>query len=321
MLAGTRVAAAAGALALATALAATAVVAETDWPTQRVTLVTHSSPGGGGDVMMRNLGPTLERKFDVSATVDNRVGGSGAVAMTWIATQAPADGYTLLSVTPTQLITPLRAPGIPTFEDMTPIARLFLDPTTLYVHRDSPFQSAEEFIEHARANPNALSIGIGSAGSLDQLVLQNFETATGIDVVTVPHEGGGDAVVALLGQHVDAVVGEPGQGLTHLQDGTLRMLAVFQEDRLDAYPDVPTLEEVGYRVVSNKFRGVFGPPGMDPETVAAIGDTFSDLYEDEPWRTYWVEGSLSPAYMDAEAFSAYLVEVNEEMRAFIEGLN
>jgi putative tricarboxylic transport membrane protein len=145
--------------------------------------------------------------------------------------------------------------------------------------------------------------------------------ATDIEVRTVPHEGGGDAVVALLGQHVDAVVGEPGQALTHLEAGTLRMLTVFQDERLDAYPDVPTLMEVGYPVVSNKFRGIFGPPGMDPEMVEAIAEALSGLYDAEPWNTYWTEGSLNPAFLGPEAFLENLHVANEEMREFIAGLN
>ncbi|WP_162300705.1 Bug family tripartite tricarboxylate transporter substrate binding protein [Alkalilacustris brevis] len=310
----------AGVLAVPLGLAAAPADAQ-DWPTRQVNLVTHSSPGGGGDVMLRNLAPTIENKFGVSTTVDNRVGGSGAVAMTWMATQANPDGYTLLSVTPTQLITPLRAEGIPSYEDLTPIARLFLDPTTLYVHRNSPIETIEEFLEEARANPRGLTVGIGSAGSLDQLVLQNFMAATDIEVRTVPHEGGGDAVLALLGEHVDAVVGEPGQALTHLEDGTLRMITVFQDERLDAYPDVPTLSEVGYDVVSNKFRGIFGPPNMDPDLVEAIAEALGGLYQDEPWNTYWVEGSLNPAFLGPDDFKANLDVANEELRSFIESLN
>ncbi|MCE8024359.1 tripartite tricarboxylate transporter substrate binding protein [Billgrantia aerodenitrificans] len=296
------------------------VVADTQWPTQDVTLVTHSSSGGGGDVMLRNMGRTLEQKFGINTVVDNRVGGSGAVAMSWMANQAPNDGYTILSVTPTQLITPLRAPGIPTYQDLTPIARLLTDPTTLYVHENSQFESIEELLQHARENPRSLSIGIGSAGSLDQLVLQNFARETDIDVRTIPHEGGGDAVVALLGEHVDAVIGEPGQALTHLESGTLRMLAVFQEERLETYPEVPTLQELGYEVISNKFRGVFGPPDMDPELVEEIGHTLRDIVNDEPWKTYWGEGSMTPSYLGHEEFTEFLHVANEELREFVEGL-
>lgn len=307
----------AAALTLPLAISASVVQAQ-DWPPQSLTLVTHSSAGGGGDVMLRNLGRTLEEKFGITTTVDNRVGGSGAVAMSWLATQAPNDGTVLFSVTPTHLLTPLRAQGIPTYEDITVIARLFLDPTVLFVHDDSPFTTVEEFVEHARANPRGLSVAIGSAGSLDQMVLQNFETAAGIDVRTIPHEGGGDAMVALLGQHVDAVVGEPAQGLSQLENGTVRLLGVFQAERLPDYPDVPTFSEAGVDVVSNKFRGIFGPPNMDPALVAEIAEVLSGLYEDEPWNTYWVGGSMNSAFLGPDAFLEDLAVSNEELRIFVQ---
>jgi tripartite-type tricarboxylate transporter receptor subunit TctC len=297
------------------------VAAQELWPPEELELVTHSSSGGGGDIMIRNMGRTLEEKFDINVVYNNRVGGSGAVALSWLANQAPTDGSSVMSVTPTQLITPLRVEGIPTYQDVTPIARLMIDPSVLAIHGESRFDSIEAFIDYARENPNELTVGIGSAGSLDQLVVQNFMTAADIELRIVPHEGGGDAEAALLGQHIDAIIGEPGGILSHLDSGHMRILTVFQEERLEAYPDVPTLQETGYDVVSNKFRGVFGPPGMEPELVEAIGTTLRDLRDDEPWNTYWREGSMTPAYLGHEEFVTFLDKANDELRTFIESLD
>lgn len=296
------------------------VIADTEWPTQNVTLVVHQSPGGGNELMVRQLGATLQRQFGIRTVVDHRVGGSSAVALSWMANNAPNDGSTILAVTPTQLITPIRSPGIPTYEDLTPIARLMMDPTTLFVHRNSPFETLDDLVEYARENPRSLSVGIGSAGALDQLVLQNLIAEAGIDVRTVPHEGGGDAVVSLLGEHIDAALGEPGKTLAHLESGNIRMLAVFQEERLDDYPDIPTAREMGYDIVSTKFRGFFGPPDMDPQLVEAIGNTLRDIQDEEPWKTYWTESSMMPAFLGHEDFVSFLHENNREMREFVESL-
>ncbi len=293
-----------------------AATAQEKWPTKTVTLVAHSSPGGGNDIMARNLGPALEKKHGISVVVQNRTGGSGAVAANYMATQAPRDGYTLQMVTPTQLITPLRSKGIPTYKDMTPIAGMLMDPTTLYVHRDSQFKSIKELVDYAKKNPRKLTIGIGSAGSLDQLVLENFQKAAGIEVRTVPHEGGGAAVVSLLGKHVDAVIGEPGQALTHLQNGTLNMLVVFQDSRLKNY-QAPTARENGWDVVSTKFRGVFAPPGVPQQTVDAIVASLKDIYETEPFRSYYLNGSLEPVFIPHKEFVAFLDRANTELEAFL----
>jgi len=303
-------------LSLATATSATA----NDWPPAEVEVMTHSSPGGGGDRFIRNLVQTLEMNFDVDAVANNRVGGSGAVAATYMVTQAPADGSVIQAVTPTQLITPIRAPGVPTYRDITPIARIFVDPSTLYVHRDSPFDTIEEFIDYARENPGELTIGIGSAGSLEGLVIAEMQEAADIQVRIVPHEGGGDANVELLGQHLDSVIGEVGDARTQLDNGDFRLLTVFQDDRLEGYPDVPTFKELGYDVVANKFRGVFGPPGMDRATAESIAETLSGMYDVEPWASYWRDSNMAPAFLGPDEFAAFLDRSNGNIQAFLESL-
>ncbi len=303
-------------LSLIVAMPATAQ----DWPPSKVEVMTHSSPGGGGDRFIRNLVQTLEQNFDVDAVANNRVGGSGAVAATYLVTQAPEDGSVIQAVTPTQLITPIRAPGVPTYQDITPIARIFVDPSTLYVHRNSPFETIDDFLEHARANPGDITIGIGSAGSLEGLVIAEMQEAADIQVRIVPHEGGGDANVELLGQHLDAVIGEVGDARTQLENGDFRLLAVFQDDRLEDYADVPTFKELGYDVVANKFRGVFGPPGMDRATVEAIAETLSGMYDMEPWASYWRDGNMAPAFLGPDEFAAFLDRSNGNIKAFLESL-
>lgn len=291
-----------------------------EWPPAEVEVMTHSSPGGGGDRFIRNLVQTLEQNFDVDAVANNRVGGSGAVAATFLVTQAPTDGTVIQAVTPTQLITPIRAPGVPTYRDVTPIARIFVDPSTLYVHRESEFQDINDFLEHARANPGDITIGIGSAGSLEGLVIAEMQEAADIQVRIVPHEGGGDANVELLGQHLDAVIGEVGDARTQLDNGDFRLLTVFQDDRLEDYADVPTFKELGYDVVANKFRGVFGPPGMDPAMAEAIAETLSGMYDMEPWASYWRDSNMAPAFLGPDDFAAFLDRSNGNIQAFLDSL-
>jgi putative tricarboxylic transport membrane protein len=305
--------------ALALLPLAMAAHAQGAWPVRPVTLVVHSSPGGGNDIMARNFGPALETHFGVRYAVRNITGGSGAAAAHFMATQAPRDGYTLQLVTPMQLITPLQARGVPTYRQMTPIAGMLMDPTTIYVHRDSPFKTMQDFLAHARKNPRSLAVGIGGAGSLDQLVLQNLMKAAGIEVRMAHHEGGGAAVVALLGRHVDAVVGEPGRALSYLKQGTLRMLGVFQDKRLHGY-DAPTLKELGYDVVSAKFRGVFGPPGVPAATVSAIEGALRQVYDVEPFRSYYLNASLDPVFMSSAEFVPFLDRANREFRVFLRDL-
>lgn len=263
--------------------------------------------------MARALAGTLQDLFETTVTVDNRVGGSGAVATAYLVTRAAPDGSVLQLVTPTQLITPLRAGGIPSFEDVTPVARLLLDPTILYVRRDSPFRTAEEMFQSAMESPGSLTWGVGSAGSLDQLLIDEIRTSTGIDVRMVPHEGGGDAMLSVLGGHIDAGLGEPGQFLAQLETGAIRVLTIFEEDRSPRFPEVPTFRELGYPVESLKFRGVWGPPGMPEELSQIIGKTLRDAMEEEPFRSYYRAGSMRPAYLGTREFTEFLVGARERV--------
>ncbi len=288
------------------------------WPPARVTFITHSSPGGGGDIMARELGRTLERLYGTTVVVENRVGGSGAVAMVYLDRRAPRDGSTFQIITPTHLITPLRIRGVPSYRDMTPIAGLVMDPTVIFVRQDSPFEHVGEMIEHARANPGAQKWGVGSAGSLDHLVVEELKEKAGILVSSVPHEGGGDAMLSVLGGHIDAGVGEPIKVLSQVRAGNLRILAVFDRQRLAEFPDVPAIGELGYDMQSRKFRGLWGPGDLHPDLVNAIADALEAAVNEEPFRTYREDGGMIPDFRRGQDFAEFLREANASIQLFVE---
>lgn len=303
--------------ALGAVLAAGSAFAQDDWPTGDVLFVTHSSPGGGSDVLARAICRALQDTTQHACTVENHTGGSGAVALLYMANNAETDGHTLMTVTPTQIITPLRSEGIPNYEQMTPIARLFMDPALLYVREESPYQSADDMMEALADDPGQITWGIGSAGSLDQLVIQQTEEAAGVDVRIVPHEGGGDAKTAVLGGHVDAALGEPAELVSQIDSGDVRVLATYTEERLGILPDVPTMMELGYDVASTKFRGVFGPPGLSDAMVARVAGRLEQLYDAETFKEYYVPGALQPAFISGDEFVEFLGGSNERIAAFL----
>ena len=313
-----------GALAAAMALAAACEGTvdrrgdpDAPWPPPNLTLITHSSAGGGGDLVARELGRTLEAMYETTVNVENRVGGSGAVATAYVVTRAPQDGSVLQVVTPTQLITPLYAPGIPTYREVTPIIRLLIDPTAVYVRGESPYGTIEELLAAARSSPGGLTWGFGSAGSIDRLIVEEIEDEAGIEVRSVPHEGGGDAMITVLGGHVDAGLGEPGNFGSQLRSGNLRILTILGGDRHPDFPDVPAFSELGYSVENQKFRGVWGPPGLSSTRVREIADALARALETEPFRTYYVRGGMRPAILVGDEFGVFLDAQDERLRRFI----
>lgn len=288
------------------------------WPPSRLTLITHSSPGGGGDIMARELGRTLERLHGTTVVVENRVGGSGAVAMVYLERRAPRDGSTLQVITPTHLITPLRIRGVPSYRDMTPVAGLVMDPTVIFVRSDSRFHGMSDMVAYARQHPGALKWGIGSAGSLDHLVVEEIKEKAGISVASVPHEGGGDAMLSVLGGHIDAGIGEPIKVLGQVRAGNIRILSVFDTVRLAEFPDVPAIGELGYEMQSRKFRGVWGPPGLPPGLVDAIADVLVIASGEEPFLTYRRDGGMIPEFRRGSEFGAFLTEANAFVERFVQ---
>jgi putative tricarboxylic transport membrane protein len=291
--------------------------ASATWPSGRIRLITHSSPGGGGDIMARELARTLERLYDVTVVVENKVGGSGAVATVYLVNRAPKDGSTLQVITPTHLITPRHSRGVPTYRDVTPVANLVLDPTVIYVRRESPFATMAQMIAFAKAHPGALKWGIGSAGSLDHLNVEQIKALAGINVSAVPHEGGGDAMLSVLGGHIDAGLGEPIKVLSQLKAGNLRLLAVFDEKRLEEFPDVPAIGELGYKMRSQKFRGVWGPPGLSAAMVSNIADGLERAFTEEPFQSYWQDGGMQRAFLRGADFARFLAEADADIGRFL----
>lgn len=289
--------------------------AQVTFPTKNITIVVHPNPGGGSDILARQLANASQDLFKVPVIVENRVGGSGAVASTYVAKAAP-DGYTLYCVTPTQLITPLLRNLPVTYKNFTLICRIHLDPSIIFVRKESPFKNIQDLIEHARKNPGKQNWSTGSAGSLDQMAAIIFQKETQTRIAAVPFESGGDARVAVMGGHMDAGIDELGGISPQLEAGQVRILATFNANRIEQIKDVPTLKELGYNVVVEKWRGIWGPRGIPNDVLQILQSTFKKAIE-KPVFVSWIKnGGMVSAYMDGPDFTKFVETENERIKAF-----
>src|SRR5688500_9352247 len=165
------------ALALAFAAAAHPVAAAAPYPHKSVTLVTHSSPGGGSDVFLRTLAKHLGPKMGVNFAVENVSGGSGARAMARVA-QAPADGSVLYATTPTYIQTTLLSKPSHGYDSLMPVATVFLDPEVIYTRAASPHKSLAEAMAHARANAGKGRWGASNPSSLERIAMERLNRLT-----------------------------------------------------------------------------------------------------------------------------------------------
>ena len=287
-----------------------------EYPTKPIVLVTHSSPGAGGDIFLRNLTKHLEPYVKIPLVVENRAGGGGAIALNYVVSAKP-DGYLLLGVTPTFLQTPLLGKTARSYRDTTMVANVFFDPMVLYVRYDSPFKTFKDLIEDAKKNPGKQRWGGATPGSVEHMLTYKMQKVANIKTVPVSFEGGGDLLIAVLGGHVDLGIGEPGEIMGQVEAKKVRVLVNFTAGRLNALPDVPSIKELGYDAVVEKFRGIVGPKGLPAEVLKFWAEKIQILLKDPKYKKYYESVNLVPAFMDHETYTAYIEKKNVELAEYL----
>lgn len=290
---------------------------EVDYPHDTVTLVTHSSPGGGTDVFLRETIKYLGPIMGVDFVVENVRGGSGAKAMALLAT-SPADGSILYGTTPTFINTSILSDVEYTYEDLEPLVNVFFDPQIVYTRAQSPFDSLEDVLAHAEQNPGDQKWGVSTPGSLDRQVMEKMKALAGTDPVIVTHEGGGDLLINVLNGTLDVGIGEIQELSGQIEAGEVKLLASYTEDRLETFPDLMTAREQGIDLVVDKFRGLAGPKGLPEDVIAAWETAIPILLEDPEFKTFYQESSLVPAFMPHDEYVEFIAGFAEEQKAFME---
>lgn len=286
-----------------------------DYPADTVTLVTHSSPGGGTDVYLREMIKHLSEYIDADFVVENVRGGSGAKAMAHLA-NGPKDGSVLYGTTPTFINTSLLSNPQYTYEDLQPIVNNFLDPQVVYVRAESPYETLSDVVEAAKANPGDVKYGVTTPGSLDRQVMEKFKAITGAEGPVITHDGGGDLLINVLNGTVDMGIGEVQELRSQLEAGQVRLITTYTKERLGEFPDVPTAQEQGIDLVVNKFRGIAGPQGVSEEAIAAWEEAIPRVLEDPEFKEWYSASALVPAFMPHEEYEQFINEFAEEQKEF-----
>jgi putative tricarboxylic transport membrane protein len=299
------------------ASAATGAFAQGYKPARPVELVVHTGPGGGSDVLARALAVMAEREklLPVRMVVVNKPGGNSAVAAAYLA-EKKGDPNTIGLFTGVWLQTPLvSAEAKVTLKDLTPIARLVLEPAVIAVKADAPYKTLAEFIDAAKKNPGALKQSGGSNTSRDNVVRQLLQKSTGARWAFISFPGGGERIAALIGGHVDIMVIEPEEAGEHIRAGNMRVLAQISERRLAGFPGVPTLKEAGFDVpVVPQVRGMVAPPGIPRANVEYWEDFCRRLTRTPSWQKYIADNQFEDGYQGAADLVRFYDEFTGRMR-------
>jgi putative tricarboxylic transport membrane protein len=243
--------------------------------------------GGSPDVIMRTIAKVMNDEGIVEnpIVVQNRTGGGHSNAYNYVLGK-PGDENTLLTLASPVFTTPI-VQGTPSVIDqVTPIAGFIQSELVLLTTPDSPYETLQDFVEAAKAEPGRVRIAGGASGGNDHIATGLIETATGITLTYIPHESGSAARATFLGGNVEGHFGTLSEGLEAIKAGQARPLAILSEERRteEGYADVPTAREQGVDVVYTQFWGVGGPPDLDPAVAAWWEDKFRQATETQTWQ-------------------------------------
>lgn len=297
------------ALAAPFAFAASAALAQADYPSRSITLVVPFPPGGVADITARPVAEAMGRHLKQPVVVENKAGAGGGVGMQFVARAKP-DGYTALLALSSISIIPeadriLGRDPMYQLAQLVPIARFTADPTVLAVRADSPWKSAKEFLDAARAAPGTIPYGSSGNYGTMHVPMEMLSAAAGAKMLHVPFTGAGPAVVALLGGNVQALSTGPSSIMGHLQAGKVRVLASWGEARHPALPDVPTLKELGYDAQFSQWTGLFVPAGTPEPVIAKLREAAKAAAADPAFLAALARVQTPPQYLDQPAFRAF----------------
>lgn len=317
-------------IALAAALALTACAPPEDapFPSGPIEIVSWATPGGPSDLLARALAAAAPAHFDGQrVTVVTRQGGAGAAGMQYLRGHA-GDPHRLGVFTASGTVN-MATGRIPfTTEDFSPILRVQVDPFLIAVRADSPLRTLPDLFGAAaaatdsapNAHPDAVSISGFGAASAHFLGFQRLLAAAGSpDIRWIAYEGSGDAVVAALGGHTDAVHTNYNIVREHLRAGTMRVLAVALP--LAALPDTPAYADLGFDLAPVHWRGVVGPPGLTPEQRADLRRRLTAAIQTPEFREYMERAAMEYATMESpDAFAGWMAEEVRTSRELLQRL-
>jgi tripartite-type tricarboxylate transporter receptor subunit TctC len=295
-------------------VAAPSAHAQSTWPVRAVRIVVAYPPGGGIDVLARQLADRLAPQWGQAVVVENRPGGS-TIPATELVARSPADGHTILLTTDSTFsINPHLFAKLPYSDrDFIAVTQLILLQQLILAHPSVPAKDVKELVTLARAKPGTLNYGSYGTGSQPHLAAEMLKSKAGIDIVHIPYKGIPFAVPAAIAGEVQLTFSGIASSRPHVQAGRLKALAIGGPQRSPLMPDVPTFAEQGYpEVETHAWFGLFVPAGTPRVAVDRIQRDVAAILREPGFREKEiVQKGYDLVASTPEEFAAYLVRDRE----------
>lgn len=292
------------------------------FPTRPVRFLIPWAPGGTLDGFMRMQAEMFQREFGQSLIIENVPGARGTRAAIQLVTQSRPDGYTIAH----HHLSVIRHPFLtqrPTWHPVNDFTYIMQQSGFVFghvVHPQSGWNTLAEMWAAARARPGQLSYGTSGIATSNHLAMEELCEKEGVEMIHVPFRGTSENITALLARQLDVIANsnawQPG-----VEAGQMRLLAVWTRDRLRAFPNVPTLQELGYGMVVTSPYGIAGPKGMDPEVTEFLHQAFRKLQTSEPVQAYMQRNDMPDEYLGPAAYTAFARERSVYEERMVRRLN
>ncbi|HEX4886283.1 MAG TPA: tripartite tricarboxylate transporter substrate binding protein [Casimicrobiaceae bacterium] len=258
------------------------------YPAKPIRLIVPFPPGGGTDIVSRHVAKQLGESTGWTIVVENKAGAGGTIGLVEAARAAP-DGYTIvMGQADNMIIAPALQKNLPInpVKDLTPVMRVASSPFLFMAAAGSKYKNLNDVIAEAKANPGKVSYGSAGSGTFTHLVMELLQQKGGFTMVHVPYKGASPAMADVIGGHIPMAALSIGSGMGGIQGGKLRGLAVTSLKRSPALPDVPTLDELGFKgFEANGWLGILVPNGTPPAIVAQLNAALAKTMESAELRT------------------------------------
>jgi len=293
--------------------------AQEKYPAKPINFFIGYPAGGTTDVCARPLVMAASKLLGQPIVVLNKPGGGSAVAVASLRNEKP-DGYTI-GILPSGAVLSQHMRKVPydSAKDFTPIMQYAVYLYGLVVRADSSWKTFKEFIDYAKANPGKVRYSTAGPGTPQHLVMERLALKEKIKWTHIPFQGGGPAITALLGGHVEAS-SQTTEWKPHVESGRLRLLAVYGEKRMADFPNVPTLLDLGYDINAASLISIVGPKGLSPQIVATLHRAFKKAMEDTDFLNVSKQMDQPPLYRGPEDLARHLAKMNEEVGGLIKNL-
>jgi tripartite-type tricarboxylate transporter receptor subunit TctC len=292
------------------------------YPTRPVRIVVGFPPGGGADIVTRLIGQWLSERLSQQFVIENRPGAASNIAAEAVV-RAPADGYTLLTISPANAIsaTLYELFNFNFIRDIAPVAGIMRVPLIMVVQPSFPAKTVPELIAYAKANPGRINMASPGNGTSNHLSGELFKMMAGINMLHVPYRGAAPAITDLLGGQVQLMIDNGPSSIEYIRMGKLRALAVTTATRWEALPDIPTVADFLPGYESSTWNGFGAPRNTPTEIIDKLNREINAALADPKIRTRLANLGGAPLSMTPADLARLIADETEKWGKVIRAAN